>query len=652
MKLSKVTIENTLSYLNSTTLEFNHDITIIIGPNGGGKTNLLDIIIYALRRHLLISWSLDDSNKNYTFTRNENIYTQEGRKPNPHSRSATDKPKLIEIELKVTSQDIDNIKQIDKYIMELSGEINRKCVGFKPKDVWTISNINCIEEDQKITYKIKNDVLLNAGEKETYEDKVRELFRIYLYAFEAINLLREKRKLSLLSLPMLYLPSNRSIGAFTSSITLADFKESSLKSEVDAGNSKIPSQIIELATGRLIAHYRSLEAEHGHSAKDKLKSNGNISLINDELIRLGYDWNIVCTNANNNTYKIELKKKGNSFLISEASSGEKELLTYLFAISFLNVHDGLIIIDEPELHLHPTWQKILLKLFEKLSSNEKGNQFLLATHSPIFVTPDSIKYVSRVFNNEGYSEIVKLNIDSLPKRFKHIISIVNSHNNEKIFFADVVILVEGPLDLIFFNKVFKDLKLTDNLTKIYELISVNGKHNFDIYLQLLKAMSIPYALIADLDYINEIGDDGVKSLIKVDYNKIKTNVLDNHNSKDAKTLCNIIKEVINNDTSNLEEFWNYIEARHCKIKGNLDANERIELNNFIDEKRKECIFILQKGNLEEYLPINYNYNIKDPDKLIEYINSYQENFLDQLKEDSKKELIQIAEQIKEMLDKI
>lgn len=50
------------------------------------------------------------------------------------------------------------------------------------------------------------------------------------------------------------------------------------------------------------------------------------------------------------------------FLASAASSGERELLTYLFAIYALNVRDALVLVDEPELHLHPRWQKALLTL--------------------------------------------------------------------------------------------------------------------------------------------------------------------------------------------------------------------------------------------------------------------------------------------------
>ena len=84
-----------------------------------------------------------------------------------------------------------------------------------------------------------------------------------------------------------------------------------------------------------------------------------------------------------------LDKQGSRFRLSAASSGERELMTYLFAIYALNVKDALIVIDEPELHLHPRWQKILLELFERLAK-DTGNQFLMATHSPAFASPATI----------------------------------------------------------------------------------------------------------------------------------------------------------------------------------------------------------------------------------------------------------------------
>ncbi|MEK9802094.1 MAG: AAA family ATPase, partial [Curvibacter sp.] len=138
------------------------------------------------------------------------------------------------------------------------------------------------------------------------------------------------------------------------------------------------------------------------------------------LNELGYEWSLETINPLKNQYDVRLKKQGSSFLVGAASSGERELLTYLFAIFALNVRDALIIDDEPELHLHPKWQKTLLQLFIRLADST-GNQFLLATHSPTFVSPESIQYVSRVFSREQKSHILRLNTTALPEA-KHLLN--------------------------------------------------------------------------------------------------------------------------------------------------------------------------------------------------------------------------------------
>jgi putative ATP-dependent endonuclease of the OLD family len=56
LKLRRIRIENVRSFLEPAELLVDGDISIIIGPNGGGKTNLLDTITTTLRRHLLTSW--------------------------------------------------------------------------------------------------------------------------------------------------------------------------------------------------------------------------------------------------------------------------------------------------------------------------------------------------------------------------------------------------------------------------------------------------------------------------------------------------------------------------------------------------------------------------------------------------------------------
>lgn len=45
MKVKKIHIDNILSYDNET-IELNNDLNIIVGANGSGKSNLMNIIIY------------------------------------------------------------------------------------------------------------------------------------------------------------------------------------------------------------------------------------------------------------------------------------------------------------------------------------------------------------------------------------------------------------------------------------------------------------------------------------------------------------------------------------------------------------------------------------------------------------------------------
>ena len=51
--------------------------------------------------------------------------------------------------------------------------------------------------------------------------------------------------------------------------------------------------------------------------------------------------------------------------------------------SFENKEPQLLIIDEPEISLHVTWQRIFLDLL--LENSEKNLYFLVSTHSPQIV---------------------------------------------------------------------------------------------------------------------------------------------------------------------------------------------------------------------------------------------------------------------------
>lgn len=86
------------------------------------------------------------------------------------------------------------------------------------------------------------------------------------------------------------------------------------------------------------------------------------------------------------------------FLLSQASSGE---LSLLFAMSSIagEIQDGsLILIDEPEISLHPKWQLSFLSLLVDIFSNYKSCHFIIATHSPNIVSsiPDENAFIVNI----------------------------------------------------------------------------------------------------------------------------------------------------------------------------------------------------------------------------------------------------------------
>lgn len=77
-------------------------------------------------------------------------------------------------------------------------------------------------------------------------------------------------------------------------------------------------------------------------------------------------------------------QSGQPLLFSSLSSGEQEVIKVLFDVARKDIRHSVIIVDEPELHLHPT---LTFKLIETLKSiGDHTNQFIFLTHSPDLIS--------------------------------------------------------------------------------------------------------------------------------------------------------------------------------------------------------------------------------------------------------------------------
>lgn len=67
------------------------------------------------------------------------------------------------------------------------------------------------------------------------------------------------------------------------------------------------------------------------------------------------------------------------FDINGLSSGEKQLFARALALRMVRANNSIILVDEPEISLHPKWQQKILRVYERIGKN---NQVIVATHSP------------------------------------------------------------------------------------------------------------------------------------------------------------------------------------------------------------------------------------------------------------------------------
>ena len=76
--------------------------------------------------------------------------------------------------------------------------------------------------------------------------------------------------------------------------------------------------------------------------------------------------------------------KGDIIPLDKLSDGEKNLISIAYNLAYASDNNTLILIDEPENSLHMAWLEGLLPLFVSLAE-ERENQIIVATHSPAFI---------------------------------------------------------------------------------------------------------------------------------------------------------------------------------------------------------------------------------------------------------------------------
>lgn len=276
--------------------------------------------------------------------------------------------------------------------------------------------------------------------------------------------------------------------------------------------------------------------------------------------------------------------------LSELGSGVELVFSLLFLKHISEGSKGTIIycIDEPELSLHPQWQKIL---FELLKEESKTKQIFISTHSPHFIDASVLPNVKKFScNSTGQISIKSLSPDvTSDTKTKELFNL----ENREIFFSKSTVLVEGWEDK---DRIRKFLQSNNN-----DLFVIAGLQNFQRVQKVCEELGIDFKAIVDLDYLrnyrallptltqqevegleeisalDEISNTTSNELVKKEAVKIKNKVI-------SEQLCLLSSKI--------------------KSKLSSDSNYATQVRAQIESLKTSKTFVLPNGVIEDYLDEN------------------------------------------------
>ncbi|WP_322150565.1 ATP-dependent nuclease [Paratractidigestivibacter sp.] len=231
-----------------------------------------------------------------------------------------------------------------------------------------------------------------------------------------------------------------------------------------------------------------------HYIADALKS------VNDEMVRIsalneGREARLVAgnTDAGKLLDNLQLAYLSDDAPLTFGGEGRSNQLFFSTWLSQRSIRKpvekvSIVVIEEPEAHLHPQQQRALAKY---LSGCIDG-QVILTTHSPQVVeqfTSDALVMTGSEGKPTCSGSDLVGEIEALGYRLNPIVA--------EVFFSRGVFLVEGPSEVVFFRALAEAVGVDLNRENL-SILSVDGV-GFKPYVFCCKALGIPWVLRTDND---------------------------------------------------------------------------------------------------------------------------------------------------------
>lgn len=186
----------------------------------------------------------------------------------------------------------------------------------------------------------------------------------------------------------------------------------------------------------------------------------------------------------------------------------------------------VLLFEEPEAYLHPGQQRCLSKTLREMAS-APGFQVILSTHSPLFVSQsmDDVPSIARLVRDGGRSTVGQVDAAGLTsicqdnQRLNHVLQAEGKNVNADdltedmeaikyglwfdpdrcgVFFAEHVLLVEGPSERALVNFLMADGRLNAPAREPF-VLDCMGMYNIHRFMNILTALGVSHSVLYDDD---------------------------------------------------------------------------------------------------------------------------------------------------------
>ena len=285
--------------------------------------------------------------------------------------------------------------------------------------------------------------------------------------------------------------------------------------------------------------------------------------------------------------------------IYDLGDGIQSVILILFSVFTRNTGTWITMIEEPEQHLHPKWQKLLLEALKEIPNHT----FFITSHSASFIDSKEVDVYN--FYRKKEETYFKKVIDNEEQRLKLL---ELGYSASDIFQTNFVLWVEGPSDKVYWEyfifKMDPNLEI-DNHYTIFSIGGDNFKRAFKIEEGLdfstIKSINQNFGLVLDSDRKDS---DSVLSV----YKELLIKKFDEDNS-----FCWITE---------YREIENYIEIEEFKTalkKVHQVKDVKLESGDYVD-----------RGYFDQDKVSSLKSNIKLPENIFSLVQKSDENAINSI----------------------